>query len=80
MHIGTYTTNNFTSALDAVSVLLGGNYVQFRVLHCTTVNDLVENAFIPNIEHGKVKALFEQGLQIFKAHEEHAVMMVKSLK
>ena len=44
------------------------------------VNGLVEVSFIPNIENGEVKALFEQALAIFKVHEKHAVMMVKSLE
>jgi len=43
------------------------------------VNNLVENAFIPNIENAEVKALFEQGLEIFKTHEKHAEMMVQAL-
>jgi len=43
------------------------------------VNNLVENAFIPNIENGEMKELFEAGLEIFKAHEGHAEMMVKQL-
>ncbi len=43
------------------------------------VNGLVENTFIPNIENAEVKALFEDALAIFKAHQEHAAMMVKSL-
>ena len=36
------------------------------------VNNLVENSFLPNIENAEVKALFEQGLAIFKMHETHA--------
>jgi len=43
------------------------------------VNNLVENAFIPNIENAEMKELFEAGLEIFKAHEGHAEMMVKQL-
>ena len=43
------------------------------------VNGLVEGAFIPNIENPEVKALFEQALVIFKAHEKHAEKMVASL-
>jgi putative membrane protein len=35
---------------------------------------------IPNIDNEEVRALFKQGLEIFKAHEEHAEMMVKSLQ
>ena len=44
------------------------------------VNNLVETAFIPNIENAEVKALFEAGLKIFRTHERHAKMMVGSLK
>ena len=34
----------------------------------------------PLFENAEVKALFEQGLEIFKRHEAHAEMMVKALK
>ena len=44
------------------------------------VNELVETAFIPNIENPEVKALFEEALAIFRAHERHAEKMVASLK
>ncbi len=43
------------------------------------VNNLVETAFIPNIENAEMKELFKAGLEIFKAHEVHAEMMVKQL-
>jgi len=43
------------------------------------VNDLVANAFIPNIENAEVRALFEAGLRIFRAHESHAENMVAAL-
>lgn len=55
-------------------------YAENELAYHKAVNDLVENAFIPNIENGEVKALFEAGLQIFKAHEGHAEMMVKKLQ
>ncbi len=45
-----------------------------------TVNDIVENSFIPNIENSEVKALFKKALAIYKAHEQHAEKMVASLK
>ncbi len=45
-----------------------------------TVNNLVEKTFIPNLKHPDVKALFEDALVIFKAHEEHAQHMVNSLQ
>jgi putative membrane protein len=44
------------------------------------VNGLVENTFIPNIDNAEVKALFEQGLEIFKVHEGHAGKMVQALR
>lgn len=44
------------------------------------VNGLVEGSFIPNIENAEVKALFEEALVIFRAHEHHAKMMVKALE
>ncbi len=67
-----------------MSELRGANFDRFyaknELAYHQAVNNLVENAFIPNIENPEVKALFEAGLQIFKAHEKHAEMMVRSLK
>lgn len=54
-------------------------YASNELAYHKAVNDLVENAFIPNIENAEVKALFEAGLEIFKAHEGHASMMVGKL-
>lgn len=44
------------------------------------VNGLVGGTFIPNIDNAEVKALFEEALVIFRAHEHHARMMVKALE
>ncbi len=55
-------------------------YAENELGYHQAVNALVENTFIPNIDHPEVKALFEQGLQIFKAHEGHAEMMVKAVQ
>ena len=55
-------------------------YAANELAYHRAVNDLVENTMIPNIENAEVKALFEQGLGIFKAHEAHAEMMVKALR
>ena len=43
------------------------------------VNGLVWGTFIPNIQNPEVKALFEEALLIFKAHEMHAENMVATL-
>ncbi len=55
-------------------------YAENELAYHQAVNKLVEHTFIPNIENPEVKALFKQGLQIFKAHEKHAEMMVKALQ
>ena len=70
--------------IDEMSTLRGlefdKRYAENELAYHKAVNDLVENAFIPNIENAEVKALFEAGLKIFKAHEGHASMMLKSLQ
>ena len=42
-------------------------------------NKLVGETFIPNIDNAEVKALFEQAIVIFKAHEADAETMVGGL-
>ncbi len=71
---------NAEKLVDELSQLRGAEfdrrYAENELAYHKAVNDLVENAFIPNIENAQVKALFEAGLQIFKVHEGHATMMV----
>jgi putative membrane protein len=55
-------------------------YAANELAYHQAVNDLVENTMIPNIDNAEVKALFVQGLEVFKAHETHAEMMVKALQ
>jgi putative membrane protein len=83
--------NFFSQALNAGAEDIIAGFVQLRgaefdaayaaneLAYHQTVNDLVENTMIPNIDHPEVKALFQQGLEIFKVHEGHAEMMVKAL-
>jgi putative membrane protein len=66
------------SALDEAA--FDRRYAENELAYHKAVNNLVANAFIPNIENAEVKALFKAGLKIFRAHEGHAEMMVKSLK
>ena len=74
---------NSQRLVDEMSKLRGiefdRRYAENELAYHMAVNDLVENAFIPNIENAEVKSLFSAGLEIFKAHENHARMMVKSL-
>ena len=55
-------------------------YAENELGYHKAVNGLVEGAFIPNIQNPEVKALFEEALIIFKAHEKHAEKMVKRLE
>lgn len=55
-------------------------YAANELAYHQAVIGIVGNDFIPNIENAEVKALFEAGLTIFKAHEAHAETMVAALK
>ena len=55
-------------------------YAENELAYHQAVNHLVETAFIPNIDHPEVKALFEQGLEIFKQHEAHAQKLVEAVQ
>lgn len=55
-------------------------YAENELGYHQAVNGLVEGTFIPNIDHPEVKALFEQGLGIFRAHETQAEMMVRAVQ
>jgi len=74
---------NAEEIIDGFAKLRGAEfdaaYAANELAYHQAVNDMVENAMIPNIDNAEVKALFEQGLEIFKAHEKHAAMMVKAL-
>jgi len=75
---------NAEALISEMSQLRGATfdrrYAENELTYHKAVIDLVENAFIPNIENNEVKALFEAGLEIFKAHEGHAEMMVSALQ
>ena len=69
--------------IDELSDLRGAafdkRYAENELNYHRAVNDLVANAFIPNIENEEVRSLFKAGLEIFRAHERHAESMVASL-
>ena len=69
--------------VDEMSALRGTafdkRYAENELEYHKAVNDLVGNAFIPNIENAEVKALFEAGYAIFQAHQQHAEKMVSDL-
>ena len=55
-------------------------YVENELGYHKAVNGLVADIFIPNLQNPEVKALFEEAIVIFKAHEGHAAKLVASLK
>lgn len=61
---------------DAFDKRYAGNELEYH----RAVNGLVEGTFIPNLQHPEVKALFQEALVIFKAHEKHAEKMVSALE
>jgi len=77
-------SRNSEKLIDEMSKLRGAEfdrrYAENELAYHKAVNDLVGNAFIPNIENAEVKALFKAGLEIFQAHEKHAAEMVKKVK
>lgn len=90
--LGAQPQDNFLSRslnenADAIITRLAGlrgaefdrAYAQNELEYHQLVNGVVANDFIPNIDNAEVKALFEQGLEIFKVHEHHAEMMVKAV-
>lgn len=54
-------------------------YAENELAYHGAVNGLVEGTFIPNLQNPEVKALFQDALVIFKAHEKHAEKMVAAL-
>jgi len=44
------------------------------------VNKTVEKTFIPNTDNAEFKSLLGQALTVFKVHENHAAMMVRTLR
>lgn len=68
---------------DELSRLRGAEfdryYAENELRYHQAVNGLVENAFIPNIEHPEVREAFETALAIFRGHERHAEQMVSQV-
>ena len=75
---------NADKLVDELSHMHGNafdrRYAANELAYHKAVNGLVEGAFIPNIENPEVKALFQEALAIFKAHQFHAEKMVASLQ
>ena len=54
-------------------------YADNELSYHQTVNGLLANTFIPNLQTPELKALFENALVIFRTHEKHAEKMTTML-
>ena len=52
-------------------------YLQNELEYHKTVNGVVADAFIPNIENPQVKDAFRQALALFRGHEVHVAALVE---
>lgn len=55
-------------------------YADNELAYHQTVNGVVADAFIPNIENAEVKQAFSGALTIFRGHERHAEQMVARVR
>ena len=55
------------------------SYAANELSYHQTVNQVVGEAFIPNVESGEQKTLLGSALDTFKAHEKHAEQMVADI-
>ena len=58
---------------------LAKRYAANELGYHQTVNNVVENTFIPNAQNPELKALLTAALQTFKVHEGHAETMNKKV-
>jgi len=54
-------------------------YAANELSYHQTVNQVVGEAFIPNVENGELKSLLDSALDTFKAHEKHAAQVVADI-
>lgn len=54
-------------------------YAENELAYHQTVNGVVQNAFIPNLENREVREAFQGALTIFRGHERHAERMVATV-
>jgi putative membrane protein len=55
------------------------SYAANELSYHQTVNQVVGEAFIPNVENGELKTLLGSALDTFKAHETHAAQIVADI-
>ena len=68
---------------DRLSTLRGAEfdraYLENELEYHQTVNGVVEEAFLPNIENAEVRDAFSAALTVFRGHERHVEALVRAL-
>jgi putative membrane protein len=54
-------------------------YAENELAYHRTVNGVVADVFIPNLENAEVKEAFRGALAVFRGHERHAEMLVRQV-
>lgn len=54
-------------------------YIENEVAYHKTVNGALKDTLIPDAQNAELKALLQQGLTLFTAHQMHAEQLAKSL-
>jgi len=81
------TSQSLTKAADAKRAELDklsgaafdSAYIENEVAYHKTVNGALKDTLIPDAQDGELKALLQQGLTLFTAHQMHAEEIAKSL-
>ena len=68
--------DNWTKMAKLSGAEFDKSYAANELAYHQTVNKVVGEAFIPNVENAELKALLGQALDVFQAHEKHAADMV----
>ena len=55
-------------------------YIENEIAYHKTVNGALETVLIPSSTNGELKALLQQGLTIFKGHQQHAEHTLPKVK
>lgn len=75
---------NANKKLNEMADLHGANfdkaYAANELAYHKFVNKTVEGTFIPNTDNREFRSLLGEALKVFKAHQNHAAKMVRSLK
>ncbi|WP_119301593.1 DUF4142 domain-containing protein [Dongia deserti] len=71
--------DNWAKMAQLSSAEFDKSYAANELAYHQTVNKVVGEAFIPNVENGELKTLLGSALDTFKAHETHAKQIVDEI-